>query len=1597
MRSVRHWATAMVVALLPSFVQAFGVVVGPVFPPPEGHTFTSSGTANAGDISRAAGQTFTIHTPLASRTAVWFGPQPGGVALSFSDPGFGSAGEVLTYDGNLSNPAGGSAVWSGATHFADGTPVATRFVVQASDAASGFAVPLSLAGGLGLAGSIGALAPVSTPPSGLIVSNHFQASLDGLNFAPALDVFDSYHGGKTSAFSSYTFGYYYVDTAPTIQPVAAIHLAVGQGAVIPLVYSDAQSDIDLLTLTLFNNNPGLLVGSLIGPLGSQSVAVTRVQQGPATVRVNVSDGPLSSDLIIQVLDDLPPSIAPMPPQVMQKNTTLVNLPISVGDDLTLPTDLVVTAESGNQALVPDANLVVSGTGSQRSLSVTPSTDAYGFTGIIIHVNDGHQTTSSGFPLTVNSPPKLDTNTGLSVAQGSTTPILASNLLAIDLDGADNQITFTLDFTPHVGSLKRLGVAMDQGANFTQQDLDDGSIAYVHDNSCNVSDNFGVSATDANGGVMRDGTFTSFTFNIAIAQLNLAPVGVGQILQVPLAGTANGTLSATNGDCITPTYTFSIATGPTKGTLNLLSASTGAFTYTATAGQVGADSFTFNVSDGVVSSVTPGTVSITIANTAPSVAGQTLAASEDGPAVTGTAVATDPDLPPQGLTYRLGTNGTRGTAAVNGSGAFSYLPAPGRMGTDTFTVIANDGTTDSAPATFTVMILPNVALGRYAVVSNNPSGVVLFDAVTGDAGVRAPLSGTDFRGITYGAAGLVAVNAANSSLNRVGAGSVTSFGAISPSPPFGPITIDTEVGGNLVVAQGSSGIGRYTPDGSPLAGFSGGNLAVVTAIAVGADGELYAADSSNYFGAASPNAIIRIHPGDGTQTVLASGGALNGGVFLGVARAADGAVYATLGPGGGAGGSIVKVVGNSAVALSTNGLLGSPGGITFDDSGNPVIVNLTDGALITIDRLTGAQTVLHAGPEIGFAFGLTRIKAFAVAPDVPTNVVATAGVGQATVSFVAPANDGGSPITGYTVTSSPQGHTATGSSSPVVVTALDNGVPYTFTVTATSAAGTSVPSAPSNAVTPRTVPDAPTSVSALAGNGQATVSFQAPAFDGGAAISTYTVTCSPGAIQASGAVSPVVVLGLVNGTQYSCTVVATNVAGNSISSAAATVTPFVPLFTLTVAKSGAGSGTVTSAPAGINCGTTCASDFLSGTLVTLSASAGALSNFVGWSGACAGNGVCNVTVDAAKSVTATFAQVATLSVTPTAIDFGGTSFGTTSPTHIVSVLNNGGATIHVGTVSTGSAQFAQINACATLAAGASCEVDLAYTPALNAALPLDSIVPAVATLTITSDASASPHTVGLGAVGEKSLVTHYYRSILRREPDDGGKAFWRGESVRVSGLGANVNETWFSMSSSFYGSPEYAAFNRDDTGFVTDMYTTFFNRPPDGAGLAFWNSQLAAGLPREVLLASFQFSPEFVSFAQNIFGNTAARPEVDVVVDFYRGILSRLPDSGGFTFWLQRFRTAQCAGPAAVAAQVEAISSSFTQSGEYIGHNRSGSQFVGDLYNAFLRRGGDLGGVQFWVNQVSTGGMTRETVRQNFLASPEFNARVAAIAGASCIP
>jgi len=255
----------------------------------------------------------------------------------------------------------------------------------------------------------------------------------------------------------------------------------------------------------------------------------------------------------------------------------------------------------------------------------------------------------------------------------------------------------------------------------------------------------------------------------------------------------------------------------------------------------------------------------------------------------------------------------------------------------------------------------------------------------------------------------------------------------------------------------------------------------------------------------------------------------------------------------------------------------------------------------------------------------------------------------------------------------------------------------------------------------------------------------------------------------------------------------------------------------------------------------------------------------------------------------------------------------------------------------------------------------------------------------------------------AVVTGYYETILGRSPDAAGLQYWIDEANRVVSLGADVREVFFAMSIDFFNSTEYRNRNTDNTQYLTDLYRTFFQRQPDSAGLAFWLNFLTQGMDRGSLLTNFLFSTEFSNQMTSLFGVSNPRAEINLTIDLYRGILGRLPDSAGFNFYLGRVRTAQCQGTFAVQTEINNMAAYFLSSPEYgnIDTARAPAErtprYVGDLYNAFMRRGADLPGYQFWVGQLTSGAQTRDQVRLGFVGSPEFQNRLNQVIAAGCLP
>ena len=231
-----------------------------------------------------------------------------------------------------------------------------------------------------------------------------------------------------------------------------------------------------------------------------------------------------------------------------------------------------------------------------------------------------------------------------------------------------------------------------------------------------------------------------------------------------------------------------------------------------------------------------------------------------------------------------------------------------------------------------------------------------------------------------------------------------------------------------------------------------------------------------------------------------------------------------------------------------------------------LVNGTTYDFWLVGEGDGLQAADGTGPNVVSNMASATPAAM---PGAPAGLTATPGDLQVTLSWAAPASDGGAPISGYDVYqgTSPGGETGTpvrGSpftATSTTVTGLVNGTTYYFKVAAVNAAGRSPLSAEASAV-PVTRPDPPAGLTATPGDLQVTLSWAAPASDGGAPISGYDVYqgTSPGGetgTPVSGSpftATSTTVTGLANGTTYYFKVAAVNGVGEGPASAEVSATP-----------------------------------------------------------------------------------------------------------------------------------------------------------------------------------------------------------------------------------------------------------------------------------------------------------------------------------------------------------------------------------------------------------------------------------------------------------
>ncbi|QAT84982.1 glucosyl hydrolase [Corallococcus coralloides] len=190
----------------------------------------------------------------------------------------------------------------------------------------------------------------------------------------------------------------------------------------------------------------------------------------------------------------------------------------------------------------------------------------------------------------------------------------------------------------------------------------------------------------------------------------------------------------------------------------------------------------------------------------------------------------------------------------------------------------------------------------------------------------------------------------------------------------------------------------------------------------------------------------------------------------------------------------------------------------------------------------------------FGMGPDKEDAPPVAPEAPQQVVAQPADASALVTWTVPPKDGGSPILYYVVRCTPDcgGALVNAPDTQATIRGLNNAFPYAFKVAAVNAMGEGPGSMNSEIVTPQagmaiatpTVPGQPRAVNPTAGNGQAYVSWLAPASFGGRPLSYYKIMAEPGGLtqRVNAPSSGMLFEGLANGTAYTFSICAANEMG-----------------------------------------------------------------------------------------------------------------------------------------------------------------------------------------------------------------------------------------------------------------------------------------------------------------------------------------------------------------------------------------------------------------------------------------------------------------------
>jgi hypothetical protein len=389
-----------------------------------------------------------------------------------------------------------------------------------------------------------------------------------------------------------------------------------------------------------------------------------------------------------------------------------NLTVTPVDDIpTIGVNLPLTVNEGGTATLSNTKFLINdndNTAAQLSISVTlapstgrlertsaPNVAITKFTQAEVNNNQiifrhlGSETTADGFTFTVddnsggtisgtafsivinpvNDAPTLSISAPLSIAEGGSAILTSTNLLVGDVDSAPNQLTFSVGTSTTNGRIEKVsnpGVAV---TSFTQADINNGNIAYIHNGSETTSDTFSFTVNDGAGGKL-----STTPFNITITPVNDLPLltknSGGTLSEGGTFSITNARLNTTDSESAATAISYSVTANPLNGQLELTTSPGTKITsftqddinsnrviYKHNSSETASDAFTFDVSDGSGGNILSNIFNLTVSpvNDAPVLAVNTGTSVAEGGTQTITNAQlnlTDTDSTAAQLTYSV---------------------------------------------------------------------------------------------------------------------------------------------------------------------------------------------------------------------------------------------------------------------------------------------------------------------------------------------------------------------------------------------------------------------------------------------------------------------------------------------------------------------------------------------------------------------------------------------------------------------------------------------------------------------------------------------------------------------------------------------------------------------------------------------------------------------------------------------------------------------------------------------------------------------------------------------------------------------------------